>query len=73
MVKSLRYEQKGCDNFSNTIDAGRLRRSGHTDADANLNGHPAPDRDTASDGHADARVDLPAAESRGSLDAARSV
>ncbi len=70
MVKSRRYAQKTRDTTSNAADIGRLRRAGHTDADANSNGDPASDRDTTPHGHADAHFDLSAAEPRGSLDAA---
>ena len=52
MVKSLRYDQKACDKFSNGADAGRLRRTGHADADTRAYGHAASDCDTAPDGHA---------------------
>ena len=46
---------------------------GGSDAGAHLDGHPAPDRNTAPYGHADARVDLSAAESGGGVGATRAV
>ncbi len=73
MVKSLRYDQKGCDNFSSTVGAGRLRRAGCTDSYADRRGYPASDRDAAPHGHTDARIDLPASESCNEVGAARSV
>jgi len=73
MVKSLRYDQNSRDNSSAAFAADRLRCTGNADANANFYGNPAPDRDTAPHGHADTRVDLSVAESRGEVGAARSV
>ena len=73
MVKSLRYDQEDCDNFSDIVAVNCLRRIRHTHADPNLNGHSAPNGHTASHGDANARVDLPATESIGKVGAARTV
>ena len=73
MVKSLRYDQANSPDDFWLVVVDSLRGAGHAGADPHTHGHFASDRDTAPDSHADACVDLPAAESRGGVDAARSV
>jgi hypothetical protein len=73
MVKSLRYDQANSPDGFWLVVVGSLWRAGHANSYADCYGYPAPDRDTAPDSHADACVDLPTAESRGGVDAARSI
>lgn len=73
MVKSLRYDEASSPDRFQSVVIGRLRRAGHTIANANIYSYAASDCDTASHRHADTRVDLPAAESGSGMGAARSV
>jgi len=69
MVKSSRYDQKSCED-SAIVSACRVRCTGYADTGAYFYGYPASDRDAAPNGYADARVDLPAAESCSEVGAA---
>ena len=72
MVKSLRYDQKSCDD-SAIVSACRVQRTRHANAGAYLYGHATPDRDTAPYSHPDACVELSTAEPCGGVGAARTI
>ncbi len=73
MVKSLRYDHKGCDNFGDVVSFDGLRRTSYTHAGADIYGNPTPDSHAASHGDTDARIDLPRAKSCGKVGCTRSI
>lgn len=73
MVKSLRYDQKNCDDSCAVVVAGRVQCAGHTDADTDSFGHAASDCNPTPHGHANSDTNLPAGKSGGRVGAARSV
>jgi hypothetical protein len=73
MVKSLRYDQANSPDHFRPVVIDCMQCAGHTDPHTNFYGYAAPNRNTTPYSHADARVDLSAAESRGNVGAARPI